>query len=66
VPLYKLDERGRPTGQYSHDARYVRLRIENTGLSSIRDCCGLTTELAKYTPPTKARLFPLRRFFICL
>jgi hypothetical protein len=43
VPLYT------PTGQYSHEARYLRLRIENTGLSSIRDCCGLITGLAKHT-----------------
>jgi hypothetical protein len=49
VPLYKLDEDGKPTDQYSHEARYLRLHIENTGLSSIRDCCGLITKITKHT-----------------
>jgi hypothetical protein len=62
VPLYKLDEKGQLTGQYSHDAQYLRLRIENTGLSSIRDCCGLITGLTKHTAD-KGQVVPPQEVF---
>jgi hypothetical protein len=48
VPFYtKPDEQGRKT--HTHDGRYLRLRIENTGLSSIKDCCGVITQFTKRT-----------------
>jgi len=51
VPFYtNPDENGKQT--YSHEGRYLRLRIENTGYASIKDCCGLITEIAKSTSTT--------------
>jgi hypothetical protein len=40
-------------GQKDHDARYLRLHVENTGLSSIKDCCGHITEITKDIRGTK-------------
>ena len=33
----------------SHPARYLRLQIENAGLSSIKDCSGYITKITKRT-----------------
>ena len=30
-------------------ARYFRLHVENTGLSSVKDCCGFMTKLTRHT-----------------
>jgi hypothetical protein len=35
-------------GQKHHDARYLRLHVENTGLSSIKGCSGHITEITKH------------------
>jgi hypothetical protein len=47
VPLYKQDKDGNQT--HSHDGRYLRLYVENTGLSSVKDCCGFITKITKST-----------------
>jgi hypothetical protein len=55
VTLLHLDNQGRPAGS-SHQARYLRLRVENTGLSTIKDCGGYITKLTKRT--AKGQVFP--------
>jgi hypothetical protein len=50
--------------QYSHEARYLRLRIENTGLSSIKDCCGLITGLTKHTADKGQTVPPQEVFYL--
>ena len=55
TPLVELqeqtDEEGRrvQVARFLHDVRYFRLRVENPGLASIKDCCGLITRLKKRT-----------------
>jgi hypothetical protein len=58
--LVKLEEKGEWT--FSHNVRYLRLRIENTGLSSVRDCCGLITGLKKHTAD-KGQVVPPQEVF---
>jgi hypothetical protein len=45
--VFVTHEDGRQT--YSYDVRFLRLLVENTGLSSIKDCCGYITKLTKRT-----------------
>jgi hypothetical protein len=47
VPLYKPGLDGSPA--FSHDARFLRLHIENTGYSSVKACSGYITKLTKHT-----------------
>lgn len=42
MPLYE-------NNTYLHDAKFIRLFVENTGLSTIKDCCGYITKVAKLT-----------------
>jgi hypothetical protein len=35
--------------QERYDAKFIRLQVENTGLSTIKDCCGYITKLTKRT-----------------
>jgi hypothetical protein len=37
----------------TNPARFLRLHVENTGLSSIKDCCGYITNLSKHTASGK-------------
>jgi len=68
TPLVELqeqtDEEGRrvQVARFLHDVRYFRLRVENPGLASIKDCCGLITGIKKRT--AHGRLFHPKRYFI--
>lgn len=44
MPLYNTK-----TGEHVHDARFIRLLVKNTGYSTIKDCCGYFTHVAKRT-----------------
>lgn len=46
----------RVTGQQSHQAKYLRLHVENTGFSTIKDCCGYIIRLTKRT--SKGQIVP--------
>src|SRR5258706_4740653 len=37
----------------THKARYLRLHVENTGLSSIKGCSGFITQMTKHLPGVK-------------
>jgi hypothetical protein len=45
MTVYHFDDQKRLTG--SHPAKYLRLHVENTGLSSIKSCSGYITKLTK-------------------
>jgi hypothetical protein len=47
-----------PDGTLDHQVRYFRLHVENTGLSSIKDCSGHITEITKrvWGTPSQAPL----------
>jgi hypothetical protein len=45
VPLIWFDDHRKPTGQ--SQAKFFRLHVENTGHSSIKDCCGYITKMTK-------------------
>lgn len=44
--------------QTSHSVRFLRLLVENTGLSSIKDCCGYITKLTKRTGKEEEEIVP--------
>jgi hypothetical protein len=48
-----LDPQQKPTGA-SFQARYLRLHVENTGFSSIKDCSGYITKITKHIPGTQS------------
>jgi hypothetical protein len=48
-----LDPQQKPTGA-SFQARYLRLHVENTGFSSIKDCSGYITKITKRIPGTQS------------
>jgi hypothetical protein len=56
VKLYEVNNQGQVTG--SHPGKFFRLHIENTGLSSIKDCSGYITKITKRTD--KGQAFPHR------
>ena len=37
------------TGKHVCDVKFIRLYVKNTGLSTIKDCCGYITKLTKRT-----------------
>jgi hypothetical protein len=45
VTLYHLDDRKKVIG--TSQAKYFRLHVENTGLSTVRGCSGYITKIAK-------------------
>jgi hypothetical protein len=44
IDVYRVDGQGNPV---KHKARFLRLHVENTGLSSIKDCSGYITHIRK-------------------
>jgi hypothetical protein len=63
----RLDEKKGSTGEVTvtsfdnmgnvkeqHQAKFIRLHIENTGRSTIKDCCGYITKLTRTEPGAHA------------
>lgn len=54
VTRIELDGQGKPTGA-THEAKYLRVQVENTGLTTIKDCSGHVVRLTKFVGKKKVR-----------